>query len=179
MSEIWLYNNRRIGCVLFLSSLVLLIACGAGVYLAFRGSAMLLRVIASVMLLLAGWLSVCQAIFLITPRLVFDGKNLNVHLGSRPISVPVDVVEVFFLGQGISPIQPTRGSEIVNSTVIVRLAEAASEWHHRSVDKRYGNWCDGHITIRGVWCEPLTLDVIRRLNHRLVETKRRNRANVR
>ena len=110
---------------------------------------------------------------IITPRLACDGTHLLVFAGGRrPFRVPLEIVEVFFLGQGPSKLPQAVGRPLVNSTIVVRLAEAATEWRKRDTNTRVAHWCEGYITLRGVWCEPIDTETIRRLNSTLVETKR-------
>jgi hypothetical protein len=107
------------------------------------------------------------------PRLAYESGCLLVYLRpGPPFRVPVEHVEAFLLGQGPSwlPGEKHRRTETV--TLVVRLAEKAEEWSHRDGDPRLGSWCDGYITIRGTWCQPLTLDVVVRLNRRLADVQR-------
>jgi hypothetical protein len=55
------------------------------------------------------------------------------------------------------------------STVVVRLAERATDWSHGDAHPLLAAWCDGYITLRGTWCEPLDLKVVDRLNRLLYE----------
>jgi hypothetical protein len=59
----------------------------------------------------------------------------------------------------------------------VRLAERARQWHHRPVRRALGRWCDGYIVIRGIWCEPISAELVHRMNAKLIETKRRKKEN--
>jgi hypothetical protein len=128
----------------------------------------------------AGWLLVGAAILLLallvwyarTPRLAFDGQHLLVYLRSAgPIHLPIDVVECFFLGSGLKTLPGPGGREVQMKHLAVRLAENASEWAQLDVKPALGKWCGGTITIYGAWCEPLTLDLVRRLNGRLAESQ--------
>jgi hypothetical protein len=113
------------------------------------------------------------------PCLAYDNGKLLVFLHPLgPYRVPIDYVEVFFLGQGpvpgfrTPPTDSTREPPVA-ANVVVRLAEGAKGWHQRDTENTaVGSWQDGYITVRGLWCEPLNADVIRRMNHRLVEIKR-------
>jgi len=107
------------------------------------------------------------------PRLSYEGAHLLVQLrlGSAD-RIPIEFVECFFIGQG-----PGEGyfgqrsrPEVVN--LVVRLAESAREWHHGEVRPALGSWCDGYITLRGMWCEPLDGDRVEQLNRALVHVKR-------
>ena len=104
------------------------------------------------------------------PRLGYADGHLLVNLrGGQPIRVPIDVVECFFFGQGPSMLPGRKHQHTEASTVVVRLAEAATEWEHREVNPALGKWCASYITIRGTWCEPLDLQLVNRLNARLAE----------
>ncbi len=61
----------------------------------------------------------------------------------------------------------------VNSvTIVVRLAERATEWHERSVKNSLGKWADGYIIVRGTWTEPLNREVVTQMNSTLAAIKR-------
>ncbi|MCH7726068.1 MAG: hypothetical protein IH991_06250 [Planctomycetes bacterium] len=111
------------------------------------------------------------------PRIGYHDGYLLLYLRTiEPARVPIDVVECFFLGQTTSMIKAPSGDELKTSAVVVRLAEAAKECHNREVKAELGQWCDGYITIRGTWCEPLNSDVLKRMNHRLAEIHKARRA---
>jgi len=114
------------------------------------------------------------------PRLSYANEQLHVRLRpGSPIQVPVDVVECFFLGQGPTLLpRPFGGRDKVEetSTIVVRLAESAEPWKHFDVTPALGLWCDGYITIRGTWCEPITNDLLKRLNENLIAAHRQQRA---
>ena len=50
--------------------------------------------------------------------------------------------------------------------------DAAHEWRRSETKPSLGHWCDGYITIRGTWCEPLSIELVNRLNTRLFEVTR-------
>jgi hypothetical protein len=107
------------------------------------------------------------------PRLAYRDRHLLVWLRSgAPISVPIEVVECFWLGQAPTMLPGKRNERAEASAVVIRIAESATEWHHHDVDARLGKWCEGYITIRGTWCEPLNVDVVQRLNQRLADVSR-------
>src|SRR4029078_6794151 len=107
------------------------------------------------------------------PRVACDACNFLIFVEpTRPPRAPIKIVEVMFLGQGPSELPKLNGREPETQNVIIRLAESASDWKHRSVRPAFGHWCEGYITIRGAWCEPITADLMRRLNHRLAEVQR-------
>jgi hypothetical protein len=104
-------------------------------------------------------------------RLSTDGRHLRVNLGTaRPIAVPLDVVEGFLLGHGPAFLPGNKEAQVAN--LVVRLAERASEWERVEVNRQFGMWCGHYITIRGTWCEPLSVDLVNRLNARLAEVKK-------
>ena len=102
------------------------------------------------------------------PRIAYERGELLFYLRRQePLRVPIDVVECFFIGQGpaMIPGDRDRGRQGVN--VIVRLAERATEWADRDVNRSLAAWCQSYITIRGAWCEPLDEKVVNGLNRRL------------
>jgi hypothetical protein len=90
-----------------------------------------------------------------------------------PLEVPLDVVEAFFQGTGPSMLPGDRVRPRKTANVVIRLADRASDVHHRDVTPALGEWRDGYITIRGTWCEPVTEELLRKLNARLADAKRR------
>jgi hypothetical protein len=110
------------------------------------------------------------------PRIGYEAGELLVYLEpTRPTRIPIDIVEVFFLGQGPSELPKLKGREPQTQNVIIRLAESATDWKHRDVKPSFGQWCEGYITIRGSWCEPITPNLMRRLNQRLSEAHRQRK----
>ena len=110
------------------------------------------------------------------PRLAFDGERLLVFMtGLEPIAVPIDVVEVFFRGQSGAGLPGKDGGEAKTAAITVRLAEAATEWQAREVRPSLGKWADSYIVISGTWCEPITPDLLKQLNARLVAVHRQRR----
>ena len=111
------------------------------------------------------------------PRLAQEANELLVYFEPNdPVRVPLDIVECFFLGQGPSELPKIAGVEPETSNVIVRLAERAKDWHHRDVKPALGHWCEGYITLRGAWCEPISGEALKQLNHRLAEAHRQQKA---
>jgi hypothetical protein len=174
MPEIWLRNNRRALVVgMILPGLWLAIAlAAAGIALATAQSPWIV-VLAAALALPPLWLLAGLAYALSRPRLAYENGELLVYLElAQPTRVPIDAVEVFFLGQGASELPNLRGREPETQNVVVRLAESATEWKHRDVRPALGQWCEGYITLRGSWCGPTTRDVMQRLNRRLAELQR-------
>lgn len=170
MTEVWLHPNRRI---LLLTLIPIALVAMLGVLLLLTTSSGALRVI--------GGLCVAAAVGLILglvgelrkPRIAYrDGQVLFFLRAGAPVAVPRNFVEAFFLGQGEAgiPLQSLGSAETVN--LVARISQQAPEWQQIEVKPALGRWCDGYVTIRGTWCEPLTSEVIRRLNHRLGELSR-------
>ena len=106
-------------------------------------------------------------------RVVYKQDHLHIAITSgRPIAVPLDVVECFFLGESDTSFQNQKYKDARTQTVVVRLAENAKQWAQRDVLSLIGRWCDGYITLRGTWTEPLSIEVVNRMNHQLAEIKR-------
>ena len=175
--EIWLRPNRRVLTVVACCLGGLLGALLLGIWLSpstiVRAGLALVTV--PLMILLTVF-----AFSLAQPRIAYLDHALLVYLRSGgPIRIPIEVVECFFLGRGDShlPNRPFSGTadRAETSTVVVRLAEAAQEWSHGEVQPALGQWCDGYITIRGTWCEPISGDLVKQLNHRLAEVKRNSK----
>ena len=102
------------------------------------------------------------------PRIAYEqGKLLFYLRRQKPLRVPIDVVECFFIGQGPAMIPGDRDKGRQGVNVIVRLAERETEWADRDVDHTLATWCQSYITIRGAWCEPLNEQVVNGLNRRL------------
>jgi hypothetical protein len=166
--EIWLRPNRRILLVATVAP-ALLVLLGLVVALNMLGSAPpMARVIAGALAVLGGALLAVLAAFFRQPRLAYDGRHLLVNLrAAKPIAVPIELVECFFLGAGLRNLPGKADREVQMSQLRIRLAERASEWAHVDVKPALGAWCGGYITIHGAWCEPLDIELVNRLNARL------------
>ena len=103
------------------------------------------------------------------PRVAVGDRQLRLHLtpGSA-ICVPIEHVECFLLGQG--PANLGKG-KTETATLSIRIAERATEYQQRWVLPMIASWCNGYVTIRGTWTEPLTVDLIRKLNCQLTQAK--------
>lgn len=178
MVEPLLRSNSRLA-MLRMGAAGLAILAGAFTLLFAQGS--WARQFAGALLLLLGCLSILSTLQgARRPRLGYRHGELLVYLRvGRPLRVPIEVVEAFFLGQGpaLGAHPGARGDSAgpVAASVVVRLAEAARAWHRRDVREVLGSWKDGYITVRGLWCEPITPEVIQRMNRRLMEIKRQRR----
>jgi len=171
MSEIWLRPNRRailFGCL----PPSVLAAIGAWLTFCLSDSIYSLSRWFGLLLTVAS-LSIIGIMLsqLRHPRIAFRDRMVlfYVRIG-HPIAVPVGAVESFFVGQGPAHLPAvTKQPQTVN--LIARLSQRHTEWARQTVRPSLGSWCDGYVTIRGTWCEPLNSELIRRINRRLKEVK--------
>jgi hypothetical protein len=111
------------------------------------------------------------------PRLAYDGRDLLVYLRSGgPIAVPIELVECFLLSSGLRELPGRPGRTLQIAQLSVRLSQRATEWAQVDVKPALGKWCGGCITIYGAWCEPLSIELVSRLNARLAEALDAQRA---
>lgn len=160
--------------------LAVLVMVAGGLTFAWAGGSKVGPVIGSTLLLL-GFVWFLFTLWVARrPRLGYCRGELLVYLRmGKPLHIPIDVVEVFFLGQGPAtgkdPRNQSEEGGIVAANVVVRLSEAATEWRQRDVNVALGVWQQGYITLRGLWCERLNGEIVQRMNRRLVEIKRNRR----
>ena len=104
------------------------------------------------------------------PRLAYESGFLCVYLRlGVPIRVPVELIECCFMGSGPLKLTDASQSNLKTANLVLRLADRAPEWANVPVKPALGKWADGYITIHGAWCEPLSLDLLQRINTRLHE----------
>lgn len=170
MSEVWLRSNRRILTVGLIPGVAI---CIGSLALIVSTAEMWIWWTALASLVVGMLLVFVVAKQLLRPRVGYAAGHVLFYLrAGRPIAVPVQVVEAFFLGQGPAylPGTPQDSQETVN--LVARMSQKAEDWQRLEVKPALGKWCEGYVSIRGTWCEPLTNDVIRRLNRRLSEVSR-------
>jgi hypothetical protein len=169
MTETWLQSNRR---VLGMAMVPAAALAGVGLLLATAVQSTLLRIISGALVAVGAALMLGLANQLRRPRIAYrDGEVLFYLRAGAPVAVPMEVVEAFFLGQGPAYLPLSKGSGAETVNLVARLSQQAPEWAHLPVKEALGHWCEGYVTIRGTWCEPLNGEVIRRLNHRLRELR--------
>jgi hypothetical protein len=178
MPEVWLRNNRRALAVgMVVPGLWLAAALAALIVSVTSSYPWWVAAIAAALSLPPLWLLGGLVYAMTLPRLAYERRHLLVYVDAyQPTRVPVEIVEVFFLGQGPSALPKLAGREPETSNIVVRLAESATEWKHRDVRPALGQWCEGYITLRGAWCEPITRELMQRLNHRLAQVQRELKA---
>lgn len=174
MREIWLRTNRRalvalsivIGLLVGLPGLLLALLAGPTV-IGTLGWGMLAAGCAATLVLL--WRSR-------RPRLAYRDGHLLVYLRlGAPLRVPIAAVEGFLLGHGPAHL-PGKAARLDASQLVIRLSERSPEWERVDVFRPLGSWCNHYVTIRGTWCEPLSVERVNRLNARLDEVSRAARA---
>jgi hypothetical protein len=167
MAETWLRPNRR---ALSLGLLLPLLMLGVGVPLTIFSQSTYARV-PGALLAASGLLGAVGIGWqMLRPRLSYERGCLAVYARSAgPYRVPIDFVEGFLLGQGPSMLPGKQHERTETTTIVVRLADAAVDWAERDVHPSLGKWCGGYITLRGTWCEPLSVDLVGRMNVRLAE----------
>lgn len=174
--EVWLRTNRRafyFGMVgpavcLMIGAALLLFGDWADQTWA-RGTGLATLGVAAVLLLLLSWQ-------IIRPRVARKGNFVLLYLRpGAPIAVPLEFVEGFLIGQGPSFIRPGQPDASVASTIVLKIADRAKDYGQRDVHSALASWCNHYVTIRGAWCEPLSLDVVNRLNAKLAEAQQQRR----
>ena len=171
-SEVWLRGNTRP------AGLLVAATAAVGTALAVlsvvpQTSATLPAAIAFAVL--AGPLAACLALASVQPRLSRQGGVLRVRLAPlRAHDVPLEFVECFFMGSHMLPESDGRDDVPTQrvGTLVMRIAERAGAWQNRSTFVPWGTWADGAVVFDGRWCEPLSVELARRLSTRLVEAKR-------
>jgi hypothetical protein len=169
MTEVWLQSNRR---VLAMGLAPVVLGAGLGALLLTTADAAGFRLVAYGLLAVSAALAIGILRQLGRPRISYRPDEVLFHLrAGQPVAVPREVVEAFFLGQGPAYLPTVQGKPAETVNLVARLSQKAPEWMKVDVKPALGHWCEGYVTIRGTWCEPLTGDVIRRLNSRLRELR--------
>jgi len=174
MVRTWLHPNRRavlLGMLLPTTFAVIGLLWALGVIP--QGSGPTYQVLGIMLFVLAVLVLILLGLQLGLPRIGYRAGYVvfNVRSG-RPIRVPIDVVEGFLLGQGPAMLPGEKHRRTEATTVVVRLSEKAEKWSRVEVNSRLASWCDSYISIRGTWCEPLDVGVVKRLNRLLAAAKR-------
>jgi hypothetical protein len=172
--EVWLRTNSR---ALWFGMIPPAIVAVAGLLMSIgppgTTPAAWMRAVGLVLLAGGGSLVLLLAVQLRRPRLAYCDGELLVWLNpGAPARVPIAVVECFWLGQAPSMLPGKQHQKTETASLVIRLAEHASDWHQRQAKAALGAWCSGYITIRGTWCEPLSISLVNRLNERLAEVTR-------
>ena len=169
--EVWLRTNRR---AVSIAMAVPLAAAAIGLLLALglpqREPPAWLRGVGLLLMALAAGMMILLVLQWRRPRMAYRRGELLLWLrGGAPIEVPIDVVECFWYGQAPSLLPGKQHERTEAAAIVIRIAERAADWRHQEVKPQLGTWCEGYVTIRGTWCEPLSVEVVNRLNRRLAE----------
>lgn len=170
MKEIWLQSNRR---ALSLGMILPSTWMGVGLLMLFwpRGqqpTALWIWLVGLLLIVSGGLLVAGLLMNLSRPRIAYDEGNILFYLqGNVPIAIPLETVEAFFLGQGPALLRGENESKSRTVNLVARLSQRETDWANRKVNRSLGVWADGYVRIRGTWCEPLNLGVVKRLNKRL------------
>ncbi len=171
MSEVWVRANRR-PLVWGMAPPALMVVAGVVLLLLAREGSWWPRTLGIFLIALGVLLALGLAWMLLRPRLARRGRELLVYLRlGAPVRVPLEIVEGFLLGRAAAFLPSQSRSTAETAALVVRLAERAPEWSQIETHPALGRWCDGYITIRGTWCEPLSLALVNRLNARLAEVQ--------
>jgi hypothetical protein len=169
--EVWLKGNPRPAVALCAAMMLAAVAAGAAVAV-WRPAPWIAAVVAAAcavgVVVGAGLVWVASR-----PRLARRGNVLEIRLSPLGVErVPLDIVECVFPGS-----QPLGGDDNASAdrrvgTLVLRLAERASDWRSRPVAAAWGEWEEGNVVFDGRWCEPLSQAVARDLSGRLLEARR-------
>jgi hypothetical protein len=178
-ADVWLRGNVR--PVIGLAALAALVGAGGTAAVFFGGATP-----ATSGLVFGYWLAAAVVVALLTaaaarPRLVHrrdaqEGDVLEVRLApGQAHAVPLDAIECFFMGsQRLEPEEAAVADQPTHrvGTLVMRVAERAGEWQARPTFTPWGTWQEGAIVFDGRWCEPLSVELARRLSGKLVDAKR-------
>jgi len=173
VSEVWLRSNLRPASLLVAVSLLAGTALAA--LAAWPATAAVARPVAIAYALVVTPLLALLAFEAMQPRLLRRGDALRVRLAPLVAhDVPLELVECFFLGSHLLPDPEGRDDRPTQrvGTLVMRIAERAAAWQKRPTFAPWGTWADGAVVFDGRWCEPLSIELARRLSGQLVEARR-------
>lgn len=172
--HLWLQNNRRFAAwSLLVPGLLTVAGLVAALLLPGGGAWTWLKVLAWLAFALGLLWALLTLRQIVRPRIACDGEYLLIDTGlPRRTAIPLEVVECFLLGQGPAFLPGRKLAAAETATVVVRLAEKAEAWQRGPIYPLVGSWCDGYIILRGTFCEPLSVEVVQRLNSLLAESHR-------
>lgn len=176
MHEVWLKSNTR---ALALGLVPVALVESLGLTLAAVGWVLLDNIS---LVIAGGALAAIASIVMVSlvlqwsqPRIARQDDEVLLFVRSGlPVRVPLEVVEGFLLGQGPTMLAGA-SHELETSTLVVKLADKAEEWQKIDVKAAIASWCGGYVTIRGTWCEPLSVSLVTQLNQRLYDAKQSHR----
>jgi hypothetical protein len=181
--EVWLRGNPRPMIA------VAVIACAAAAALACAGLAIPLPWLTAVAVFVGAVVvsaSLVLAAAAALPRIERRGRDLRLRVGpTRAYDLPIELVECFFHGAHAigRPVEPCTGEASEHdehdessgrrrTTLVVRIAERASDWQERPTFRPWAGWKRGSVVLDGLWYEPLPMEGFAALAERLVQAKR-------
>ena len=171
--QIWLRGNARPACLLVGAALAT--GTGLAILAVLPPTRAVAMPVAIAFALVAGPLVAGLALAGSQPRLARRGGVLRVRLAPLVAhDVPLESVECFFMGSHVLPAPDGRDDQPGRrvGTLVMRIAERAAAWQARPTFAAWGTWAEGAVVFDGRWCEPLSVELARRLSGRLVEAKR-------
>lgn len=172
--KVWLRGNLRPVAGIAVATAIVCAAL-AGTVTAFDAPSAVRLLVVAACLAAASAVAVL-AVVAGRPRLSHRGDVLRVRLAPTAVrEVPLDVVECFFLGSSELDEAGRRAPDEEGrrvTTLVMRLAERAVDCRERPSFAPWGTWEEGSIVFDGRWCEPLSVEVARRLSGWLIEAKR-------
>jgi hypothetical protein len=179
--DVWLRGNVRPAVSLLIAAVCIAAGVGTAIVVLPLSPSLgwLLGAVAALLVAAAVALAWSAAL----PRLTCQGAAVVVRLSPLATHhVPLDVVECVFPGsQPVASGKRTLGGDDPDgeaaaerrvNTLVLRLAERATDWRSKPVAAAWGSWSDGNIVFDGRWCEPLSPEVARGISARLLEAKR-------
>ena len=170
----WIRGNIRPLAAIWMISMGALIVLGlTGIYL--PNLAWICETIAAFFCVAALFLGLWQS----SPRLEYRNGIFLVRLSPQHRhAVPMAAVECFFLGsQHIGPQSNSSEQDETKpghrtSTVVMRIAERETSLQERKTFEPWGSWKSGAVVFQGLWCEPINLEFVTKLNTKLSEVKK-------
>ena len=166
MRDVWLKPNQRALTASIVMPLAIIVVAALMLTNVLGDVHWVIQGVTGGLALVSGFAVVVLVKWFCHPRLAYEDGVLLVNLNAGPaLKVPIDFVEVFFAGQSNShmpkTVQQTNAVTPESRTIVVRLAERATQYHSRTVMPRLGSWEHGYIVVRGTWCEPINREVIK------------------
>ena len=175
--NVWLHGNIRFAWLFGVPAVLFGLIAFVGLVMAFTNPGY--QIVWWTLAVAAGVVAVTLGIFAYEatePRLQCQNGFLLVHLSPfRLKRIPLDIVECFFSGSnsldayGITTETDEPAYRV--GTVVIRLAERASEYRAGSMFSPWGVWQDSSIILDGRWCEPLSPALLKDLASRLMKAK--------
>ena len=174
--DIWIRGNRRAFSTVLVPTLLVFAAAVSCLTPAVGELHIGLRFVAAMSAGFSLVVIISLLYWIFKPLLAYQDGHLLVYLNPpHIIKVPIDLVEVFFAGQSDSFMPHAQEDASESRNIVIRLADRATDYHHRKVKPIFGSWEDGYIVVRGTWTEPINRETFRFLNKSLVAAHRQQK----